>query len=309
MTFVKLILFSLIISIFLAACNGAEPSADTASEPAEPKSIAKATEKTLPVPTMMSTSTPAATFTAELQPEELEVEASPTGETQMSSEPEPAETIIQPGFENITISGIEELPLQATLYTPGGSEPLPGVILLHMLGSDRQVWDENGLANSLVESGYAVLALDMRGHGQTGGTVDWPLVPADLRHVWKHFTSLDTVDPQRTAVVGASIGANLALTTGADQPSIRTVVLLSPGLDYRGVATENPLQQYGQRPILIVASEEDTYAADSARTLADLAQGESQLEIYNGAGHGTNMFGPQPDLSPLILDWLATNLN
>lgn len=135
------------------------------------------------------------------------------------------------------------------------------------------------------------------------------MAPEDLRRVWEYFTSLDDVDSRRTAVIGASIGANLALLTSAGQPAIRTAVLLSPGLDYRGVTTENSLQQYGARPILIVASEEDTYAADSSRTLAGRAQGESKLEVYNSASHGTRMFDAQPDLSALIITWLAENLN
>jgi pimeloyl-ACP methyl ester carboxylesterase len=307
MTFIRTILFSLIISLFLVACNVSKPSIGTNPEPAEPEELTPAKETTMPDPT--ATSRPAATYTAGPEPEAQEIEASPTGENQMPSEPEPKEFAIQPGVENIIIAGAENLPLQTTLYTPGGSGPLPGVILLHMLGSDRQVWDDNGIADTLVNNGYAVLAVDMRGHGETVGSIDWQLAPEDLRLAWEHFTSLDTVDPQRTAVIGASIGANLALLTSADQPAIRTLILLSPGLDYRGVATESPLEKYGARPILIVASEEDTYAADSSRTLADLAQGESQLEMYNGAGHGTRMISAQPELADLILTWLDKNLN
>jgi dienelactone hydrolase len=307
MTFIRTILFSVIISLFLAACNVSEPSIETNPEPAVPEELTSATAITMPDPT--ATSRPAATFTAEPKPETQEIEASPTGEKQMPSEPEPTEFTIQPDVENITIAGAEGLPLQATLYTPGRSGPLPGVVLLHMLGSDRQVWDDNGIANTLVENGYAVLAVDMRGHGETGNSIDWQLAPEDLQRAWEHFTSLDTVDPQRTAIVGASIGANLALLTSAEQPAIRTVILLSPGLDYRGVATEGPLEMYGARPILIVASEEDTYAADSSRTMAGLAEGESRLEMYNGAGHGTRMFSAQPELSGLILTWLAQILN
>ncbi len=307
MTFIKTILFSVIISLFLAACNVSEPTLGANPSPTVPEEFTPATETTMPDPT--ATSKPAATFTAEPEPEAQEIEASPTGEKKMPSKPEPTELAIQPDVENITIAGAEDLPLQATLYTPGGARPGPGVILIHMLGSDRQVWDDNGIADTLVENGYAVLAVDMRGHGETRGSIDWQLAPADLRLAWEHFTSLASVDPQRTAIIGASIGANLALLTGADQPAISTVILLSPGLDYRGVTTEGPLGNYGVRPILIVASEEDTYAAESSRTLAGLAARESKLEMYNGAGHGTRMINAQPELSDLILNWLDKNLN
>jgi hypothetical protein len=54
-----------------------------------------------------------------------------------------------------------------------------------------------------------------------------------------------------------------------------------------------------------VASEDDYYSEDTVLKLAETAVGEAQVQIYKDAGHGTNMFEPQPDLTPLILDWLA----
>ena len=42
----------------------------------------------------------------------------------------------------------------------------PVVVLLHMKGGNRAVWN-NGFANQLVGEGYAVIAVDLRGHGET----------------------------------------------------------------------------------------------------------------------------------------------
>ncbi len=306
MTVTKILFFSLLISIFLAACHANETVAPSDPVSAEPEERSSPTVTALPIPT--TTGEPAPTLTAEPKPTAPEIQPSPTTEKQAPSAPEPTPLVHQPGVENITITGAENLPVQTTLYSPGGSGPFPGVILLHMLGGDRQDWDDVGLTNALVENGFVALGVDLRGHGETGSTIDWQLAPEDLQRVWDHFTSLDLVDAQRTAVIGASIGGNLALITGTNQPAIQTVILLSPGLDYRGVTTEDSLLNYGSRPILIVASEEDVYAADSSRTLAALAQGESQLEMFNGAGHGTRMFSTQPELTQLILTWLAKNL-
>lgn len=83
-------------------------------------------------------------------------------------------------------------------------------------------------APALNQAGYAVLAIDLRGHGQTGGSIDWPQVDDDLPRVWAYLTGRDDVDPARTAIIGASIGANLALRTAANLPQVRGVVLLSP---------------------------------------------------------------------------------
>lgn len=86
------------------------------------------------------------------------------------------------------------------------------------------------------------------------------------------------------------------------------VVLLSPGLDYQGLTTNDAVVAYGERPILLVASQEDTYAADSVRRLEELAQGEAQLEVYSEAGHGTAMLDRQPALAEVILAWLNQHL-
>jgi alpha-beta hydrolase superfamily lysophospholipase len=179
---------------------------------------------------------------------------------------------------------------------------MPGVLLLHMLGSDRTAWE--AMTVDLNAAGYAVLALDMRGHGETGGDLDWDLAQDDLRRAWSFLTGLPEVDENRTAVVGASIGANMALITGAAEPAIRTVVLVSPGLDYSGVVTEAAMVAYGARPVLLVASEGDTYAASSSQTLIDRAAGLAELKLYTGGTHGTSMFAVNPELAVLILDWL-----
>ena len=61
--------------------------------------------------------------------------------------------------------------LGATLYTPDGAAPQggwPAVLMLHGLGGSRG--SMNTLAESyLVPNGYAVLTVDARGHGQSGG--------------------------------------------------------------------------------------------------------------------------------------------
>jgi pimeloyl-ACP methyl ester carboxylesterase len=209
--------------------------------------------------------------------------------------------------DGLIIQAADGLGVVGTFYAPTGTgSPWPGVLLLHMLGSNRASWEP--FARQLVTAGYAALAVDMRGHGDTGGARDFQQAANDLQRVWQYLASRPDVDARRTAVIGASIGANMALVTAALQPAIKTVVLLSPGLDYRGVTTGDVILDYGERSILIVASVEDIYAADSSRQLEDLAQGESRLIMYEGAGHGTAMFGAEPDLAGSIITWLDAQL-
>lgn len=221
---------------------------------------------------------------------------------------DPSLVTISATQEDLSVTAADGLLLRTTLYAPGRGRPAPGVILLHMLGSTRAAWKTTGLVDALLANGMAVMTVDMRGHGETGGTADWTLAADDLQRVWDTFAARPEIDGKRTAVVGASIGANVALATAAEQPAIQTAILLSPGLDYRGVTTADQLATYGDRPLLIVASNEDSYAADSSRTLAEQAGAAAQLTLYEGAGHGTQMFNREPDLVGLIVAWLAERL-
>ncbi len=199
--------------------------------------------------------------------------------------------------------GAEELPIHGTLTVPGGAGPHPGVVLLHMLGDNRLVWQQTGFSQELQQNGIASLAVDMRGHGETGSDQDWALAELDLQNVVNYLRQRPEIGSV-TAVVGASIGSNLALITAANMPDIQTAVLLSPGLDYRGVTTDDRLEGYGERPLLIIASASDTYAAQSSQTLHDLALGDGELIVYDGSAHGTNIFAARPELSQTIIDWL-----
>src|SRR5262249_52207426 len=89
--------------------------------------------------------------------------------------------------------------------------PSPGALLLHMLGSNKESWQP--FAAQLQAAGYSVLAIDLRGHGESGGAMDWTKALADVDNVLGQLHTLPGVDPNRISVIGASIGANLALVT------------------------------------------------------------------------------------------------
>ena len=148
----------------------------------------------------------------------------------------------------------------------------------------------------------------MRGHGETGGEVDWDLAAVDLQQVWDNLAVRADIDPGRMGILGASIGANMALVGGANEPDARTVVLLSPGLSYAGVGTKEAMVTFGERPVFIAASQEDTYAADSSRKLHEIAVGEARLDMYQDAGHGTFMLENEPELGEQIIVWLKEYL-
>lgn len=234
----------------------------------------------------------------------------PAPEVSKLASAEPAVgTACQEGMqiEEVGVPAADGLVIRGDLYLPStGGEPAPGVILLHMSYSSRRAWLD--FPRTLVGECYAVLAVDLRGHGETGGEHDWVKARDDLQRVVDYLANRPETQSEKIALVGASIGANLSLTTAAANPALPAVVLLSPGLDYFRISTLDALDLYGERPLLIFVSEEDTYAAESSQKLDSFALGEHELVLFQGAGHGTDMFAHEPELPRQIMDWLDSHL-
>lgn len=192
-----------------------------------------------------------------------------------------------------------------------GSDSDKAILLLHMMPATKESW--NSIAPDLNEKGYKVLAIDLRGHGESNKK-GYEILDYRKFSNEEHAKSIEDVKAaieflkQRGAkefgIIGASIGANLALVYGADEKEVKIAVLLSPGLDYRGIKTELPAEKF-DRPLLIIASEEDSYSAQSSRILDQKAK-NSELKILQNRGHGTNMFS-EPGLKEEILEWVAEN--
>ena len=202
--------------------------------------------------------------------------------------------------------------ITATLYAP--SRPAPAVILLHPLTRSREDWRTVGAR--LADAGVVALALDLRGHGASdpppagSGGRELAGMSLDIKAARAFLAGRREVLQGRVGLLGASVGANLAVLAAADDPSVRTLALLSPGLDYRGLRTEAALNRYGGRPALLVGSLEDNYVMISMRRLAGQGAGRGTREqvVLDGAGHGTVMVGRHPELIELLVDWFRRTL-
>lgn len=212
--------------------------------------------------------------------------------------------------QDVSFSTDDGVTIAGSLYLP--ARPGPAVILLHALSRTREDWQP--VATRLSDAGFVALAIDLRGHGASGplpeGTSFDNLtgMVADVKAARAFLATRHEVSPNRIGIAGASIGANLAILYAAGDPTVRSLALLSPGLDYRGLRPEAALRKYGDRPALLVASREDSYATNSARQLAKSGPGERDLRILDGAGHGTAMLGRQADLTASLVDWFRRTL-
>jgi len=113
--------------------------------------------------------------------------------------------------QDVSIRASDGLPLAATLYVPTGAVPAggwPAIMLLHGLGGDRQ--GMNTLAEQAFLPGeqYAVLTVDARGHGGTGGlvTIDGPREIADVREAFGWLAARPDVADNRIGAWGISYG-------------------------------------------------------------------------------------------------------
>jgi pimeloyl-ACP methyl ester carboxylesterase len=210
----------------------------------------------------------------------------------------------------VTLRTSDGVAIAATVYLPS-RRPAPAVVLLHMLGRSRDDWQAAGVR--LSEAGFVGLAIDLRGHGASGvraedTTADLSRDLLDVRAARGYLKSHPDISTDRVGMAGASIGANLAVLAAADDPTVRSLALLSAGLEYRGLRTEAAMKKYNERPALIVVSQEDPYALRSAKALAAAGGGIREMLQLDGAGHGTVMLTRRPDLIGTLVEWFQRTL-
>ena len=213
--------------------------------------------------------------------------------------------------QRVTFRTDDGVTLAATWHEPS-SRPGPAVILVHMFSRNRREWDAVG--QRLASEGIGALALDLRGHGEsdaagpaTPDRAGYSAMVLDLRAARRFLAQRTDVQQTRVGIVGASLGASLAALAASADPSIFSLVLLSPSLDYRGLRIESASRKVS-KPMLLVAGDDDPYAARSARELHKAGGGPRELLILKAAGHGTSMLAQDPGLTGTLVDWFRRTL-
>jgi len=208
--------------------------------------------------------------------------------------------------QRVTFRTDDGVTLAGSWFEPS-VRPAPAVVLVHMFRRSRHDWES--FATLLASQGIGVLTFDLRAHGESPGVIgqDLTSLVTDVRAARRFLTSRSDVSG-RVGIAGASLGANLALLEAADDPTVAAVALLSPSLDYRGVRIEAAARKYGNRPLLIVVSDDDGYAMRTSRDLQKGAGPSRESILLNHAGHGTTMLAQAPDLMRSLVDWFRRTL-
>jgi alpha-beta hydrolase superfamily lysophospholipase len=202
----------------------------------------------------------------------------------------------------------DDVPI-AGFYIPGS---LPaGVVLLHMMPADKSSYAD--LASKLGELGLHVLAIDLRGHGESGGG-DYQEFN-DEQHKKSIFDVMAAVEYLRKqspnveiGFIGASIGASLAMQFAAAN-EVKFLVLLSPGLKYRGIETGPMAAALPESlPTFFVSAMDDDRVPDNASQTETLfnfcASQNKQIKILRHGGHGTNMLQSNAGFTNDLLEWI-----
>jgi pimeloyl-ACP methyl ester carboxylesterase len=123
--------------------------------------------------------------------------------------------------ETVSFDSTDGIPLKAW-WLPVSGTPQGAVIIAHGIDHTRQVMLPR--AAFLVRGGYDVLTVDLRGHGESGGSIVSPglLEARDVLGALRYIRSRGDNDP--VAVLGVSYGAVASLIAAAESPDIAAVI-------------------------------------------------------------------------------------
>ena len=200
------------------------------------------------------------------------------------------------------------------------------LLLLHGTGQRKEDWKR--LAFPLTRAGYGVMAVDLRGHGESR------VSPSGEELTWKKLratpTANDFADMSRDAeaavawlagqgvpedsigIIGAEVGGSIAIRYAATHQKVPLVVMLSPGMRWQEVLTPNALRALKRpvpTPVLMIYSEADKRSSKEISILhafAKAAVGPRHATLISvPQERGTRMFQAQRPLVGQVIDWLG----
>lgn len=203
---------------------------------------------------------------------------------------------------------------QARYGTGFVKKPIGWLILSHMMPATKESYEN--LAVKLQNIGYESIAIDLRGHGESDGGPEGFFEFSNTDHQKSIFDLEAAVDylinerkaaPEKISFIGASIGANLSLQYITEHPGFQIAILLSPGLNYRGIKTEPIVKNIKPKQnVFFVSADDDGPNAEENKILYELTPDttDKKIQIYETGGHGTDILKNQPELYNLIIKFL-----
>lgn len=190
-------------------------------------------------------------------------------------------------------------------YSPpyGGA---PVIVVVHDWGGSIDRWED--VSAKLQKLGFGVVLFNLRGH-------DGSSIP------YYRFSDVQIKDLQRDValavdfarkrapgniiLMGAGLGANLALMVAAEDVEIGKIVALSPGLHYRGLMINGDMTEKLDGRVMLVASQEDSYSVFSIDIMARHFETAPEVKYYSNVGHGVWIIKRLPEALATVARWLS----
>lgn len=219
-------------------------------------------------------------------------------------------------MEKIFLNTKDSTKISANLYRV--DNPVGWFILVHMMPVTKESWKD--FSEYLSNLNYGSMAIDLRGHGESSSGPNGYLEFEDEEHqksildldsAIKYIINEERTTPDRVVIVGASIGANLALKYISENKEFKKVVLLSPGINYRGIKAEQlaKLLDDSQKVLLVGAKDDEKSGGNIVGQIQKIESVipvgvKREVKIYDEGGHGTDILNGHSELKELIANFI-----
>ena len=181
----------------------------------------------------------------------------------------------------------EPSPPLAFGQTPTFDPPVPVVILCHGFSGDTAM--TSALARRIAKAGYAVIAIDFRGHGENRNVFelsgDGVQLRQDIDAALLYARTQSRFDGQRVALAGHSMGAFAVISHAQQDPGVAAVIAISGAGAMRGPFSP-------PNTLFIWAANDPGGLRKNARELAAKLAGLEQLvgdKTYGEVERGTGV--------------------
>jgi len=213
--------------------------------------------------------------------------------------------------------------ISATLtYPKEKGKVFPVVVLLHSIGASSADW--GAIPQKFNEAGFAVLNVDLRGHGKSIYNVNldkkyWQNMslkafsknPKDITGLLNYVKEEHkNISFSNYIIMGADLGANTGILTAQKMKTKPfALVLISPQTTFKGLYVPVALADLTSSDVLFVYSKQDANTIKEINTLKRFAQKQVTDIVCQAGGSGLNLIKTNPKSVYEIVNWCVKECN